>query len=71
MSLLHLLCYHNYITISLSTDGYYDYSSFHDPLGNFDFCTSDSDCQASDYDCTLNVTDAGGDGASAVDPDGP
>ena len=51
--------------MAIEWHGYFDYSTFHDPIGNFDFCTADTACTASDYDCNLNTTDAGGTGASA------
>jgi hypothetical protein len=54
--------------MAIEWHGYFDYSTFHDPIGNFDFCTADTACTASDYDCNLNTTDAGGTGASSVGP---
>jgi len=31
--------------------GYIDYSSFHKPIGGFDFCTADTTCLAQDSTC--------------------
>ena len=52
----------------------FDYTSFNDPIGAFDFCSADSVCSAATYEqCYLN-TSAGGavlTGASSVAPDSP
>ena len=33
--------------MAIEWHGYFDYSTFHDPIGNFDFCTADTACTAS------------------------
>lgn len=50
--------------IAIEWHGVFSYETFA-KVGNFDFCTSDTVCQASDRRCNLNQTD-GLDGASAV-----
>ena len=56
--------------------GEFDYTTFHDSIGGFDFCTADTTCQAADKTCkevAVNADDANHDdltGANGVLPFG-
>jgi hypothetical protein len=64
--------------LGIEWHGAFDYTTFHKPIGGFDFCTADTSCQPQDVTCleVSNITGtnsnqiAGATSVGPFDPDG-
>jgi len=58
--------------MAIEWHGLIDYTTLHDPIGAFDFCTSDTECIKADETCKEQAVDDDGDddlaGATSIDP---